>query len=118
MQSVTLADDVTLEPGDGERDEVVCPGVDGPNLAAAAPAAFRAATGWDAPPQRLTITKRIPVAAGMAGGSADAAAALRLAARAAGARGDPPALPLPPPPRARRPAPVRPRRAPAPGAGG
>ena len=33
---------------------------------------------------RLTIDKRIPVAAGMAGGSADAAAALRLLARAAG----------------------------------
>ena len=33
---------------------------------------------------RLEITKRIPIAAGMAGGSADAAAALRLAAEAAG----------------------------------
>jgi 4-diphosphocytidyl-2-C-methyl-D-erythritol kinase len=32
---------------------------------------------------RLRITKRIPVAGGMAGGSADAAAALRLVARAA-----------------------------------
>jgi 4-diphosphocytidyl-2-C-methyl-D-erythritol kinase len=33
---------------------------------------------------RLAIDKRIPVAAGMAGGSADAAAALRLAHRASG----------------------------------
>ena len=33
---------------------------------------------------RLRIDKRIPVAAGMAGGSADAGAALRLVARAAG----------------------------------
>jgi 4-diphosphocytidyl-2-C-methyl-D-erythritol kinase len=33
---------------------------------------------------RLDIVKRIPVAGGMAGGSADAAGALRLAARAAG----------------------------------
>ena len=33
---------------------------------------------------RLRIEKRIPVAAGMAGGSADAGAALRLVARAAG----------------------------------
>jgi 4-diphosphocytidyl-2-C-methyl-D-erythritol kinase len=37
---------------------------------------------------RLTIDKRIPVAAGMAGGSADAGAALRLAARAAGVDDD------------------------------
>ena len=46
--------------------------------------AFRAATGWDAPPLRLEITKRIPVAAGLAGGSADAGAALRLARHASG----------------------------------
>lgn len=38
---------------------------------------------------RLTIAKRVPVAAGMGGGSGDAAAALRLAARAAGRPGDP-----------------------------
>jgi len=84
MQSVTLADELALEPADGVRDEVVCPGVDGPNLAAGALAAFRAATGWDGAPIRVTIDKRVPVAAGMGGGSGDAAAALRLAARAAG----------------------------------
>ncbi len=83
VQPVTLADELTLEPG-GEVDEVLCPGVDGPNLAGRALALFREATGWDARPQRLTIVKRVPVAAGMGGGSADAAAALRLAARAAG----------------------------------
>jgi len=82
VQPVSLADDVVMEPA-GDRDEVVCAGVPGPNLAAAAIAAFRAATGWDAPPQRLTITKRVPVAAGMGGGSADAAAALRLASHGA-----------------------------------
>jgi 4-diphosphocytidyl-2-C-methyl-D-erythritol kinase len=80
VQPVSLADDVTMVPG-GDADEVVCEGVEGPNLAAAALAAFRAATGWSAPPQRVTIVKRVPVAAGMGGGSADAAAALRLAAR-------------------------------------
>lgn len=81
VQAVTLADELTMQPA--AVDEVVCPGVEGPNLAARALAAFRAATGWDEP-QRLTIDKRIPVAAGMGGGSADAAAVLRLAARAAG----------------------------------
>jgi 4-diphosphocytidyl-2-C-methyl-D-erythritol kinase len=81
VQAVTLADELTMVAA--EADEVVCPGVDGPNLAARALAAFRAATGW-AEPQRITIAKRIPVAAGMGGGSADAAAVLRLAARAAG----------------------------------
>ena len=87
MDSLTLCDDVRLDtrPGDGlVADEVVCPGVDGPNLAADALRAFRARTGWDAPPVRLEIHKRIPLAGGMAGGSADAAAALRLAAEAAG----------------------------------
>lgn len=85
VQAVSLADELTLEPAPGaEADEVRCPGVDGPNLAARALTLFREATGWQAPPQRLTIAKRVPVAAGMGGGSADAAAALRLAAHAAG----------------------------------
>jgi len=86
VQPVSLADELTLEPAPpgAQEDEVVCPGVEGPNLAGHALAAFRAATGWDAPPQRLTIDKRVPVAAGMGGGSGDAAAALRLAAHAAG----------------------------------
>lgn len=87
MQSLSLADELTLQaaPAGAVADEVVCPGVDGPNLAAAALAAFRAATGWDAPPQLIEIDKRVPVAAGMGGGSGDAAATLRLAARTAGA---------------------------------
>jgi 4-diphosphocytidyl-2-C-methyl-D-erythritol kinase len=83
VQALSLADDLTLEPGSG-ADEVVCPGIEGPNLAGRALALYREATGWDAPPQRLTIEKRIPVAAGMGGGSSDAAATLRLAAHAAG----------------------------------
>ncbi|MEA2169494.1 MAG: 4-diphosphocytidyl-2-C-methyl-D-erythritol kinase [Solirubrobacteraceae bacterium] len=91
FQSVSLADELTLEaaPKDAAADQVRCPGVDGKNLAATALAAYRAASGWDAPPVRLTIIKRIPVAAGMGGGSADAAAALKLAAQAAGRPDDP-----------------------------
>jgi 4-diphosphocytidyl-2-C-methyl-D-erythritol kinase len=85
MDSITLHDEVRMVVGvEGlNADEVVCPGVRGPNLAGAALAAFRAETKWDGPPVRLEIDKRIPVAAGLAGGSSDAAAALRLAAEAA-----------------------------------
>jgi len=92
MQSISLADELTLAPGpdaDG-ADEVVCAGVPGPpaeNLAAVALRGFRDATGWDERPVRLSIIKRIPVAAGLGGGSADAAATLRLLACASG-RGD------------------------------
>jgi 4-diphosphocytidyl-2-C-methyl-D-erythritol kinase len=93
FQPLTLADRVTLEPAPlGARaDEVSCPGVPGApeeNLAARALGAFRERAGWRGPPVRLRIDKRIPVAAGMAGGSADAGAALRLAARAAGVEDD------------------------------
>jgi 4-diphosphocytidyl-2-C-methyl-D-erythritol kinase len=92
MDTVSLADRLVLGPaGDGAgADEVLCPGVAGPNLAAAALRDFRARIGWDAPPVRVRIDKRIPIAGGMGGGSADAAAVLRLAAAAAGL--DDPAL--------------------------
>ena len=86
VQALSLADELTLAPAPpgADADEIVSPGVEGPNLAGRALALFRDATGWDAQPQRLTIEKRVPVAAGMGGGSSDAAATLRLAARAAG----------------------------------
>ena len=84
VQPVSLADALELGPAPGSADEVVCPGVEGENLAHRALARFRAATGWDGPPVRITIAKRVPVAAGMGGGSADAAAALRLVAAASG----------------------------------
>lgn len=90
MQPVALCDRVRLVPAPlGTRhDEVHCPGVEGDNLAAAAARAFRERTGWTGGAIRIEIDKRIPVAAGMAGGSADAGAALRLLARAAGVRDD------------------------------
>jgi 4-diphosphocytidyl-2-C-methyl-D-erythritol kinase len=77
FQPLALADRIVVAAS--ERDEVVCPGVEGPNLAQAALAALREA-GWSHPPVRIEIDKRIPVAAGLGGGSADAAAVLRLAA--------------------------------------
>lgn len=86
MQSLSLADEVALVPAadDASDDGVDCPGVTGDNLALDALRAFRAATGWAAPPLTVRIVKRIPVAAGMAGGSTDAAAVLRLAAHLSG----------------------------------
>ena len=77
FQPLSLADRISVRSA--ERDEVVCPGVEGPELASRALAALRG-RGWAAPPMRIEIEKRIPVAAGLGGGSADAAAVLRLAA--------------------------------------
>jgi 4-diphosphocytidyl-2-C-methyl-D-erythritol kinase len=89
FEPLTLGDLITLPtlttPGGGqsrmgtELDEVVCPEVEGENLVARALAALRE-RGWRHPPLRVEIEKRIPVAAGLGGGSADAAAILRLAA--------------------------------------
>jgi 4-diphosphocytidyl-2-C-methyl-D-erythritol kinase len=76
FEPLALAD--AVEVREAERDEVVCPGVEGENLAARVLAALRE-RGWDRPPLRIEIEKRIPVAAGLGGGSADAAAVLRLA---------------------------------------
>lgn len=90
IDSVDLCDELTLDvlPEAG-GDEVVCAGVEGENLAARALALYREHSGWDGPPVRVTIDKRVPVAAGMGGGSADAAATLRLVAQAASRPGDP-----------------------------
>jgi len=76
FEPLALAD--AIEVSEAGRDEVVCPGVEGENLAERALAALRE-RGWDRPPLRVEIEKRIPVAAGLGGGSADAAAVLRLA---------------------------------------
>lgn len=76
FEPLALADSIVV--GEAERDEVLCPGVEGDNLAARALAALRD-RGWEGPALRIEIEKRIPVAAGLGGGSADAAAVLRLA---------------------------------------
>jgi 4-diphosphocytidyl-2-C-methyl-D-erythritol kinase len=79
--SLELADRLEVEPAAAVTgDEVTSPGVEGPDLAAAALRAYRSAAGADTLPSlRVRVEKRIPVAAGLAGGSADAAAALRAA---------------------------------------
>ena len=81
LESVAVADELSVAvAGAGTAvDEVLCAGVKGPNIVARALAGLRE-QGWDAPPVRVVIRKRVPLAGGMGGGSADAAAMLRLAA--------------------------------------
>jgi 4-diphosphocytidyl-2-C-methyl-D-erythritol kinase len=79
--SLALADRVTVR--EAGEDAVLCPGVEGTNLASEAVVAFRDRVR-DLPPLAVTIEKRIPVAAGLGGGSADAAAVLRAANRLTG----------------------------------
>jgi 4-diphosphocytidyl-2-C-methyl-D-erythritol kinase len=76
FEPLELADELVL--GEAAADEVICEGIEGPDLTARALAALRE-NGWDGPPLRIEVTKRVPIAAGLGGGSADAAAVLRLA---------------------------------------
>jgi 4-diphosphocytidyl-2-C-methyl-D-erythritol kinase len=73
---LSLADRLVVT--DAERDEVVIEGIEGPDLTGRALAALREA-GWEHDPVRIEVEKVIPVAAGLGGGCADAAAVLRLA---------------------------------------
>jgi 4-diphosphocytidyl-2-C-methyl-D-erythritol kinase len=84
LASIDLADEVEVEEAEDGEDRVVCPGVAGDNLAADALRAFRSASGVELPALQITIRKRIPVAAGLGGGSADAGAVLRAASELAG----------------------------------
>lgn len=79
MQAVTLADALTVAPARGEEglassDLHFLP-TGGKNLAQMAAAAFRQATGLGGEVD-VSIRKHVPVCAGLAGGSADAAAVL------------------------------------------
>ncbi len=82
--SLSLHDEVVVESSESGGDDIVCRGVEGPNLAQAALERFRARSGAALGPLRVGILKRIPVAAGLGGGSADAAAVLRAANALAG----------------------------------
>ncbi len=82
--SIELADEVHGGPAGSTDDSVDCPGVTGTNLALTALDAFRRRVAGGLPPIALRIEKRIPVAAGLGGGSADAAAAIRIANTVAG----------------------------------
>lgn len=73
---LSLADRLTVSEADG--DGVIVAGIEAPDLTARALAALRAA-GWAHDPIRIEVEKVIPLAAGLGGGSADAAAVLRLA---------------------------------------
>ena len=74
LQRIDLADTVKLEPA----EELAVDGFDGDTLVRAALKEVAAAAGVE-PRWRASIEKRIPVAAGLGGGSSDAATALRLA---------------------------------------
>ena len=81
MTSISLADQLTLtlEPGEGICLSVDCgflPG-DDRNLAVIAARHLQEATGVDWGKLTISLRKRIPVCAGTAGGSSDAAAVLR-----------------------------------------
>ena len=81
MQAVSIRDDIEIDVGTGEPWALYCDkeGIptDSRNLAWKAAEVFFNATGIDPDGITIRITKRIPMEAGLAGGSADAAAVLR-----------------------------------------
>jgi 4-diphosphocytidyl-2-C-methyl-D-erythritol kinase len=78
FEPLELADILRVSETEAAADEVICPQIPGPNLVEKALAAMRE-SGWDSPPLRVEVEKQVPIAAGLGGGSADAAAVLRLA---------------------------------------
>jgi 4-diphosphocytidyl-2-C-methyl-D-erythritol kinase len=96
MAKIGLRDDVRLSPAEGGRDldELACEDLLGPpfggtlaldggflgpeNLALRAVRAFRQETGHPGFPVVVCLAKRVPLRAGLGGGSSDAAAVLRI----------------------------------------
>lgn len=86
-------DRVTLGPADAPVFAVEGPFAsalagEGDNLVLKAVEAFGRAFGRPVPPLAIRLDKRLPIAAGLGGGSSDGAAALRLLARLFGERPD------------------------------
>lgn len=85
---IGLTDRLTMSVGGGQNDRLTVTGLPGipvaGNLVLKAIDRIRAHTGLDLPPLDITLDKQIPAAAGLGGGSSDAATALRLAQAAWG----------------------------------
>jgi 4-diphosphocytidyl-2-C-methyl-D-erythritol kinase len=83
MVFADIGDQVMIQPSDAPAFETTGPfGADIPsgddNLVLRAARAFHAKLGGPVPPYRLILDKRLPIAAGLGGGSSDAGAALKL----------------------------------------
>ena len=76
FQPIDLCDRISISQS--SEDEVICEGIEGEDLTARALTGLREAD-LSLPALRIEVDKKIPVAAGMGGGSADAAAVLRYA---------------------------------------
>jgi 4-diphosphocytidyl-2-C-methyl-D-erythritol kinase len=83
MVFADIGDQVTIQPSDAPAFETCGPfggaiPADDDNLVVRAARAFHAKLGGPVPPYRLILDKRLPIAAGLGGGSSDAGAALKL----------------------------------------
>lgn len=83
MVFADVGDEVVIQPADAPDFATVGPFGDdiptnGDNLVVRAARGFHAKLGGPVPPYRLILDKRLPIAAGLGGGSSDAGAALKL----------------------------------------